>query len=314
MKAFYLLSYGGSDSSIYGDLPDPLVGIDEVLIQVKAVSINPVDYKVKSGDLKMIVGSKFPKIIGSDFAGIVKEAGNESKSFKVGDRVYGSISIILRRPGTFSELIAINSKKLRHIPDGMSFDEAASLPVAALTALNGLRRCKITTGKNVLINGATGGVGHFAIQIAKAKGAVVTATCSPGNAALATTLGADEIMGYGREDLSKTENKFDAILDAYGKMEYQDVCRLLKRKGIYASTLFMPTSVFSSLLVQLVYDKKLTSSNMRSRPEDFNEIENLFNEKKLKPLIEKAFPLSKAAEAFEFAEKGKPRGKIIVNI
>jgi NADPH:quinone reductase-like Zn-dependent oxidoreductase len=313
MKAFYLISYGGSEAVKFGDLPDPVVGNDQLLIQVKAVSINPVDYKVKSGDLKMIVGSKFPKIVGSDFAGIVKEAGPEIKNFKAGDRVYGAVSIILRNPGVLCELITIHPKNARHIPEGMSFDEAASLPVAALTALNGLRKCCVTSGKNVLINGATGGVGHFAIQIAKAKGAVVTATCSAGNAELAKELGADEITGYSRDDLAKTGNKFDAILDAYGKMEYADVCRLLKQKGIYASTLFMPTSVFSSIFIQLVYRKKLTSSNMRSKPEDYEEIEKLFNEKKLKPLIETRFTIEKAAEAFELAEKGKPRGKIIIN-
>lgn len=314
MKAFYLISYGGSDAAKYGDLPDPVVGNDQLLIQVKAVSINPVDFKIKRGDLKMIVGSKFPKIVGSDFAGIIKEAGPEIKNFKAGDRVYGAVPIFFRKSGTLAELINLDPRYARPIPEGMTFDEAASLPVAALTALNGLRKCNITTGKYVLINGATGGVGHFAIQIAKAKGAVVTATCNPDNVELAKKLGADEITGYSRDDFAKTGNKFDAILDAYGKMEYADVCRLLKRKGIYASTLFMPTSIFSSVFVQLVFQKKLTSSNMRSRPEDYGEIEKLFNEKMLSPLIENTFTLEKAAEAFELAEKGKPRGKIIIRI
>src|SRR5450759_2313949 len=257
MKAFYLISYGGSDAAKYGDLPDPVVGNDQLLIQVKAVSINPVDFKIKRGDLKMIVGSKFPKIVGSDFAGIVKEAGPEIKNFKAGDRVYGAVPIFSRKSGTLSELINLNPKYARPIPEGMTFDEAASLPVAALTALNGLRKCNITTGKYVLINGATGGVGHFAIRIAKAKGAIVTATCNPDNVELAKKLGADEITGYRRDDFAKTGNKFDAILDAYGKMEYADVCRLLKRKGIYASTLFMPTSIFSSVFVQLVFQLSL---------------------------------------------------------
>jgi len=314
MKAFYLISCGGSEAAKYGDFPDPVVGNDQLLIQVKAVSINPVDFKIKRGDLKMIVGSKFPKIVGSDFAGIVKEAGTEIKSFKAGERVYGAVPIFFRKPGALSELITIDPKYVRHIPEEMSFEEAASLPVAALTALNGLRKCRVTAGKHVLINGATGGVGHFAIQIAKAKGAVITATCSPGNAELAKKLGADEIAAYSRDDLAKTGNKFHAILDAYGKMKYEDVCRLLKRKGIYASTLFMPTSVFSSIFVQIVFRKKLTSSNMRSRPEDYEEIEKLFREKKLKPIIENTFTLEKASEAFEFAEKGKPRGKIIIKI
>jgi NADPH:quinone reductase-like Zn-dependent oxidoreductase len=314
MKAFYLISYGGSEGAVYGELHDPVMGSDQLLIQVKAVSINPLDFKIKRGDLKIIVGSKFPKILGSDFAGIVKEVGREIKNFKAGDRVYGALPIFFGKPGALSELINIQSKYARLIPEGMSFDEAASLPVASLTALNGLRKCGITNGKHLLINGATGGVGHFAIQIAKAKGAVVTATCSSGNAELGKKLGADEITGYKKDDLTKIEKKFDAILDAYGKMKYEDVCRLLKRKGTYASTLFMPTSALSSIMVWLVFRKKLTSSNLRANPEDYEEIEKLFKEKKLKPLIENTFTLEKAAEAFELAEKGKPRGKIIIRI
>jgi NADPH:quinone reductase-like Zn-dependent oxidoreductase len=314
MKAFYQISYGGPKADKYGDLPDPVAGKTELLIMVKAVSINPVDYKVKNGDLKMITGSKFPKVVGSDFAGIVKEVPPGIESFKAGDRVYGALSVIFRKPGALSELITIDSKSARLIPDGMSFEEAASLPVAALTALNGLRKCGITAGSYLLINGATGGVGHFAVQIAKARGAVVTAACSEANSELAKKLGADEITEYKREDLVKTGNKYNAIFDAWGKMKHKDACRLLKRKGVYASTLFMPWSVFSSTFIKLVYGKKLTSSNIRSRPEDYEEIERLFREKKLRPVIESRFTLERAAEAFEMAENGKPRGKVIITV
>lgn len=314
MKAFYLTSYGGSEASKYGDLPDPVPGNGQLLIQVKAVSINPVDYKIKHGDLRLIVGSKFPKIIGSDFSGIVKEAAPGTVNFKAGDRVYGAIPAFSGKPGSLSELITIDSENARHMTEEMSFEAAASLPIASLTALNGLRKCGVSTGKHVLINGATGGVGHFAMQIAKAKGAFVTASCSPGNAELAKKLGADEITGYSKNDITGSGNKFDAILDAYGKMKYEDLFRLLKRNGTYASTLFSPKSFFSSIFVQIFYGKKLTSSNMRARPEDYETIEKLFNEKKLKPLIENIFPLEKAANAFELAENGKPRGKIIITI
>jgi NADPH:quinone reductase-like Zn-dependent oxidoreductase len=312
MKAFYLVSYGGPEASKFGDLPDTVGGYGLLLIQVKAVSINPVDYKIKNGDLKLIVGSKFPKIIGSDFAGIIIETGQGVENFKSGDRVYGAIPAFSGKPGSLSELISIDPKYARRIPEGMSFEDAASLPIASLTALNGLRKCKVSTGKQVLINGATGGVGHFAIQIAKAKGAVVTATCSQSNSELAKRLGADEITGYGKYDLAKTENKFDAILDAYGKMKNEDIMRMLKRNGIYASTLFFPTSVLSSVYKQIFYRKKLTSSNMRAKPEDYAAIEKLFIENKLKPVIENTFTLEKSAEAFDLAEHGKPRGKIII--
>ena len=188
MKAFYKLSFKKSATSIYGDLPDPVANRYQVLIEVKAVSINPVDYKINHADTRFIPGAKLPKIVGSDFAGIVRKPADGDSTFKAGDRVYGAVPIFFGKPGSLAELLVSESKNARHIPDGMSFQEAASLPVAALTALNGLRRCGITAGSNLLINGATGGVGHFAVQIAKAKGAFVTATCSEVNSELAMQL------------------------------------------------------------------------------------------------------------------------------
>jgi NADPH:quinone reductase-like Zn-dependent oxidoreductase len=314
MKAYFSTAYGGPEFSRFGDFPDPSAGNGQILIEVKAVSINPVDYKVKQGVAKLMSGSKFPRIFGSDFAGVVKATGNGVTKFRHGDRIYGATPVIWGKPGALAQLLVIDQKFARAIPGQISFEEAASLPIAALTALNGIRRCRVTAGKEVLINGGTGGVGHFAIQIARAKGAVITATCSQGNAELAKKLGADHTMGYSREELAKSEKKFDAILDAYGKMDFEDACRLLKRGGIYATTQIKPFLFFSSLLVQLVYGKKLTSSNMRSKPEDMDEMEKLFLDKKLYPVIEHYFTLDQSAEAFELAEHGNPRGKIIIRI
>jgi len=314
MKAYYSTAYGGPEVSQYGDFPDPSAGDDQLLVEVKAVSINPVDYKVKQGVAKLMSGSKFPRVFGSDFAGVVKATGSGVTQFKPGDRVYGASPVIWGKPGALAQLLAIDQKFARAIPAPISFEEAASLPIAALTALNGLRRCRVTEGKEVLINGGTGGVGHFAIQIAKSKGAIVTATCSQGNAELARKLGADETMGYTKEELAKSDRKFDAILDTYGKMDFNDVCRLLKRGGIYATTQIKPFLIFSSLLTQVLYGKKLTSSNLRSKPEDMDEMEKLFLDKKLYPVIEHYFTLEHSAEAFELAESGKPRGKIIVRL
>ena len=314
MKAYYSTAYGGPEVSQYGDFPDPSAGDGQLLVEVRAVSINPVDYKVKRGIAKFMSGSRFPRIFGSDYAGVVKSTGKGVTLFKPGDRVYGATPVIWGKPGALAQLLAVDQKFARAIPEGISFEDAASLPIAALTALNGLRRCGITDGNDVLINGGTGGVGHFAIQIARAKGAHVTATCRQVNAGLARKLGADETLGYSKDDLAKCEKKFDAILDAYGKMDLGDACRLLKRGGIYATTQIKPFLFLSSLLVQLVYSKRLTSSNMRSRPEDMEEMEKLFIDKKLYPVIEHYFNLDQSSEAFEIAEHGKPRGKIIIRI
>jgi NADPH:quinone reductase-like Zn-dependent oxidoreductase len=314
MKAYYSTAYGGPEVSFYGDLPDPSPAASQVLIEVKAVSINPVDYKVKRGIAKFISGSRFPRIFGSDFAGIVNETGSMATLFNPGDRVYGVVPVIWGKQGALAGLLAVDQKNASLIPQGMTFEEAASLPIAALTALNGLRRCKVSAGTKVLINGGTGGVGHFAVQAAKAKGAIVTATTSPGNAELAIKLGATDVIGYKKEDLAGISNIFDAILDAYGLMDFADICRILKKGGIYATTQIKPFLFFSSLFTRMVYGKKLTSSNIRTTPEDIHELENLFLTKKLYPVIENIFTLEKAEEAFRLAETGKPRGKIIVKI
>ena len=314
MKAFYKLSFKKSETSMYGDLPDPVADKNQMLIEVKAVSINPVDYKLNHADTRFIPGAKLPKIVGSDFAGIVRKPAEGDSTFKARDRVYGAVSIFFGKPGSLAELLATESKNARHIPDGMSFQEAASLPVAALTALNGLRRCGITAGSSLLINGATGGVGHFAIQIAKAKGAVVTASCSGVNSELAMQLGADKVIGYRREDLAKISGEYDAIVDAWGHMKYKDIFRLLKKDGTYVSPLILLAPAFLTNIIWLFSRKKITSMNMRKRAEDYEEIEKLFSENKLKPVIENTFTLDKASEAFEFAEKGRPRGKVIITM
>lgn len=312
MKAFYKLSFKKSGTGIYGDLPDPVAGKNQMLIEVKAVSINPVDYKLFNANTGFMPGAKLPKIVGTDFAGIVKRPVDGESKFKAGDRVYGAVPIFLGKPGSLAELLVIESKNARLIPEGMSFEEAASLPVAALTALNGLRRCGVTTGSKLLINGATGGVGHFAVQIAKAKGAVITASCSSGNIELAMLLGADKTIGYRKEDLANVSDEFEAILDAWGQMKFKDVLRLLKKEGTYASPLILLAPAFLTKIVWLFSRKKITSMNMRKREEDYEEIERLFLDKKLKPVIENIYTLEKAVEAFEFAEKGRPRGKVII--
>ena len=314
MKAYYSTAYGNSGVSLLGDLPDPIAGPGQVLVEIKAVSINPVDWKIMQGAARLITGFRFPRIFGADFAGIVSETGSGVTSFSQGQRVYGSQSILFDRRGSLAELRAVDEANVRLIPEGMSFSEAASLPIAALTALNGLRKCGVGNGTELLVNGGTGGVGHFAIQIARARGAVVTATCSKANSELAMSFGADKIMGYSREEMANCNTRFDAIMDAYGRMDLRLARRLLKRGGTYASTLFIPPPYFSILATRLIHGKRLTSANMRRRPEDWQELEELYAAGKLKPFIENTFPLEHAADAFDLAVNGKPRGKIIVTV
>jgi NADPH:quinone reductase-like Zn-dependent oxidoreductase len=314
MKASYLISYGQPGSLQYGEMPEPVLKEHSLLVQVKAVSVNPVDWKTRQGVLKLIQGSKFPRIIGSDYAGIVMEVAPGIDGFKAGDRVYGAIPAFSGKPGALAEIANVDQKNVRAMPEWLSFEEAASLPIAALTALNGLRRCGVGKGTKVLVNGATGGVGHFGVQAAKAIGAHVTGTCSAGNTELARELGADAVFGYSGDNIIGKGIQFDAILDAWGMMEYKEIYRLLKPEGVYASPLYMPWTIFPASWVRIRYGRKMTSSNMRKRTEDYDELEALIEQKKLKPVIENVYPLEKSSEAFDKAEFGKPRGKVIITV
>ncbi|HVN58138.1 MAG TPA: NADP-dependent oxidoreductase [Bacteroidales bacterium] len=314
MKASFITAYGGKEVISYGDLKDPELSANGVLVRVKASSINPLDYKIKSGALKFISPAGFPRILGSDFSGIIEKTGAEVSRFRPGDKVYGAVPVMFGKPGALAELVLALQENLRLMPGNLSFEEAASLPVGALTALSGLRKGETGPGKKVLVNGATGGVGHFGVQIAKAMGAYVTATCSSANSEFARSLGADRVTGYSKEELLSLEDKYDLILDAYGKMDYPVVYKLLGRGGTYASTLFMPYKALRKLFSRIAHGKTLTSSNMRALPGDYDELEKLLAEKKVKPFIGKTFTLDQTAEAFEYAEKGHPRGKIIVTV
>ena len=314
MKASFLLSYGKPGSLQYGEMPEPLIKKNSILIKVKAVSVNPVDWKTRQGALKFIQGSKFPRIIGSDFAGIVHEIAPGIDGLKAGDRVYGAIPAFSGKPGALAEIAIVNQRNVRLMPEWLTFEDAASLPIAALTALNGLRKCGVRKGTRLLVNGATGGVGHFGVQAAKATGAHVTATCSAGNRELAMELGADEVFGYSGDNTIGAGIQFDAILDAWGRMPRREIQRLLKPEGVYASTLYIPWTIFQASWVRIRYGRKMTSSNMRSNPQDYKELETLIQQKKLKPVIEDTYPLEKASEAFDRAEFGKPRGKVIIKV
>jgi NADPH:quinone reductase-like Zn-dependent oxidoreductase len=253
-------------------------------------------------------------IIGSDFAGIVKEVAPGVGSYKTGDQVYGAIPAFSKTPGALAEIALVRQKDLRIIPEWLSFEEAASLPVAALTATNGLRRCGVQEGTRLLINGGTGGVGHFAVQAAKAMGAHVTAISSDANMELARDLGADLVFSYSGENTLTPGLEFDAILDAWGMMERKKIRRLLKPGGIYASPLLIPWTIVQATWARIRYGRKMTSSNFRKRVEDFDELETLILKKSLKPLIESEYLLEHSSEAFDKAEFGKPRGKVIIKV
>lgn len=312
MKALFLTSYGGPEVLKYGELPDPSPDRGELLVAVKAASLNPLDYKIRRGDFRIVTGSRFPKILGADFAGIVRQVGPGVSGFRPGDAVYGFTPLHLRKQGAHAEFLPVDAGRTRLVPDGISFEEAATLPVAALTALNGLRRCGDLAGRAVLINGATGGVGHFALRIAKARGARVTAVCGARNADFARDLGADAVIDYASHDVTRERQTYDIVFDAHAGLGFANAARILAPDGGYATTLPTPGVLLHLLWRKMAGGRRIVAANMRTRPEDYAEMEQLIGERKVRPVIGAAFPLREGARAFAALEGGHVRGKVVL--
>ena len=315
MKALQIKAYGGPEVMQIGELPEPEPKQGQVVVAIKAASVNPVDWKVRAGELKLITGRTFPKTLGSDFAGVVERLGTGVTEPSVGARVYGITPVMMRKPGAHAERLAVARKRLRLMPDSMSFEQAAALPIAGLTALNGLRKCGELHGKAVLINGGTGGVGHFAVQIAKARGATVTAVCSERNAGRARSLGADVVIDYRKQDFTAGSVRYDVVFDAFGHLKYSDVARVFSDDGTLVTTLPALPLIARAVWQKVVGGRhRIVPGNLRDHPEDYAELERLLAEGSVKPVIDKIFPLAEAAQAYAALEAGGTVGKVIIRI
>ncbi|MBI5546112.1 MAG: NADP-dependent oxidoreductase [Deltaproteobacteria bacterium] len=314
MRAFVAERYGGPEVMHLGELAEPSPGKGQVVVAVRASTVNPVDWKVRAGQLRLLSGSRFPRALGTDFAGVVHSLGTGVTGWAVGEAVYGLTVTALGRPGAHAERLAVPASDLRRKPETLPFEQAATLPVAALTALHGLRLCGELAGKAVLVNGATGGVGHFALQIARARGARVTAVCSAPHAARAAELGAADVLDYRARDFTREAARFDVIYDAYAKLGFGAASRALTPKGRYVTPLGLPGVVLRSLFQNLLGGKRLLIGNVRTKPEDYAEIEELVRSGAVRPLIDRVLPLDQAAEAFAALERGGVAGKIVLRI
>ncbi len=312
MKAYLAERYGGPEVMHLGELPEPVASKGEVVVTVRASSVNAVDWKIRAGQLRFISGSKFPRALGTDFAGVIHSLGEGVRDWAVGDEVYGFTVTATGSPGTHAERVAVPVTALRRKPASMTFEQAATLPVAALTALHGMRVCGVLAGKSLLINGATGGVGHFVLQIAKARGAHVTAVCSARNAALATQLGATEVIDYRTQDFTTGSNRYDIIYDAHGYLKFGKARRVLNPKGQYVTPLGLPTVYLRSLVQNLFTSQRLLVANVRSEPQDYTELETLVTSGVVRPVIDRVLPLAQAGEAFAASERGGLAGKIVI--
>jgi NADPH:quinone reductase-like Zn-dependent oxidoreductase len=314
MKAYFASSYGGRGVMKVGELPDPIAGREEVVVAVEASSINPVDWKVRNGAMRLLTGFRFPKVYGCDAAGVVQALGPGVTGFSVGEAVYGFAPVPLGKPGAHAEKVAIAVKHLRRLPSGVSFEHAAALPVAGLTALNGLRKCGDLSGKTVVVNGATGGVGHFAVQIAKARGAKVTAVCSGRHADRAKSLGAEVVIDYKAEDFTINPERYHVVFDAFGQLGFAAASRVLLPGGFYVTT-----TPNAALVIQYLWHKArgknaIILASVRDKQEDYAELEWYITNGSVAPVIDNVFSLDRAAEAFALQEAGGSAGKIVIRI
>jgi NADPH:quinone reductase-like Zn-dependent oxidoreductase len=318
MKAAVYARYGPPEVVQLTDVAKPVPNDTEVLIKVRAASVNPLDWHFMRGKpyvVRLGAGPHKPKNtrLGVDLAGEVETVGRNVKQFKPGDEVFG----VSR--GAFAEYVCAIEDKLAPKPANLSFEDAAAVPVAAISALQGLRdRGRIQPGHKVLIDGASGGVGTFAIQIAKSFGAEVTAVCSTRNVDRARSLGADHVMDYTREDFTKSGQRYDLILAANAYHSILDYRRALSPKGIYVMAggggLQILQSISLGPVLSLIGTKKMCFFMANVNQKDLLLLKNLLEARKVVPIIDRRYPLSDAAEALRYLEEGHAQGKVVITV
>ncbi len=322
MKAIVQTDYGSPDVLSLREVDRPIVSNTKVLVRIHATSVHAGDWHLMRGDpwlVRLVFGLFKPKnsILGTDMAGIVEEIGSDVTQFKVGDRVFGDLSAC--GFGGFAEYVSVPESALVLKPNNLTFEAAATIPVSALAALKGLRDVgKIQPGQQVLINGAAGGVGSFAVQIAKAHGAIVTAVCSSRNTEMVRAIGADHILDYTQIDITQTEQQYDLILDIAAYRSPFDYLPILKPKGTYvvvggSTTRIFQVMIFGSLI------SKLTGRNILplvSAPNqtDLLALKSMIESRTIVPIIDRTYNLSEVPEALRQLEQRQVSGKIAIRL
>jgi NADPH:quinone reductase-like Zn-dependent oxidoreductase len=326
MKAIVYREYGSADVLKYEEIEKPVPKDDEVLIKVRAASVNPLDWRLMKGEprfLRLFSGLGKPKKLGRpgvDVAGEIEAVGKDVTQFKQGDEVFGGCD------GAFAEFACAAAKKLVMKSDAVTFEQAASLNIAGLTALQGLRdKGKIKPGSKVLINGAAGGVGTFAVQIAKTFGADVTGVCSTRNVDLVRSIGADEVIDYTQRDFTTSDlgnQRYDVILECVGNHSFSACKRVLNPDGRFVgvgaphdlSTMALLAPMIKDPLLSVFGSQKAVMFIAKSSQADLTLLGELIASGKLNPVIERRYSLSEAPEAVRHVEEGHARGKVVINI
>ena len=322
MKAIVYRCYGSPDVLSFEDVEKPLPDDDEVLVKIHAASVNPLDWHYMRGSPYIMrlgsgIGAPDDSKMGVDFAGTVEAVGANVTQFKPGDEVYGG------RNGAFAEYVTVPADRaLVMKPANMSFEQAAAVPIAAVTALQALRDSgKIESGQKVLINGASGGVGTFAVQIAKSFGAEVTGVCSTRNVEMVRSIGADHVFDYKKEDYTESGKQYDLIVDMVGNHSLSANRQVMSPegkfvivggpKGDWLGPLMGPVK---AMLLSPFVGQEFGMMLAQMRQDDLNVLADLMQAGKMTPVLDLRFPLSEAADAVRYSETGRARGKIIISM
>jgi NADPH:quinone reductase-like Zn-dependent oxidoreductase len=327
MKAISYYRYGPPEVLEFADVDVPAVGDDEVLVRVRAASVNPLDWHFMRGSpylVRMMAGLSRPRAsatrLGADMAGQVEAVGKNVTGFRPGDEVFGG----LEHRGTLAEYLSIrHDGVVLTKPAGLSFEQAAAVPVAGFTALQALRdKGKVQPGQRVLVNGAAGGVGTFAVQIAKAFGAKVTGVCSTANLEMVASIGADQVIDYTREDFTQARGEYDLLIDIAGNRTLAQTRRVLAPRGVLVAVGGpnkgrwigpLGRSARMALLSPAV-SQRMVGFLAHQNKADLAVLRDLLEAGKLVPVIDRAYPLSQAAEAIGYLEQGHARGKVVITV
>lgn len=332
MKAFILQRYGKKEKLKLAEIPTPVVRDNDVLIQVHAAGVNLLDSKIRNGEFKMILPYKPPFALGHDVSGVVTKVGSKVRKFKVGDEVYARPAD--HRIGSFAEFIAINENDVALKPKNLSLEEAASIPLVGLTAWQALlEKANLKKGQKVFIQAGSGGVGTFAIQLAKNLGATVATTTSAANIDLVKSLGADIAIDYKKDDFEKMLRDYDVVLNSQDKKTLEKSLRISKPGGKLISISGPPDPDFAKeiglnwMMKLIVYflsfgtrkkakrlDVSFSFLLMKAQGEQLSQITKLIESGVIKPVIDKVFPFEQTNEAMAYVETGHAKGKVVVKL
>ncbi len=325
MKAITYQNYGSPDVLKCEEIEKPTAGDNQVLIKVRAASVNPLDWHYVRGTpyfMRVQSGLRRPKVtrLGVDFAGTVEAVGRDVKRFRPGDEVFGG------RTGAFAEYVCVREDRAVALkPANLTFEQAASVPIAAITALQGLRdRGQVQPGQKVLINGAAGGVGTFAVQIARSFGAEVTGVCSARNVDMVRSIGADRVIDYTQQDFTRTEQRYDVLLDNVGNRSLSDCRRVLNPRGRYVLIggggpddgrwIGPLIRVLKMLVLSRFVSQDMVFFMAQLKQEDLTLLGDLMQAGKVTPVIDRRYRLSETPEAIRYLEEGHARGKVVITL